>query len=341
MNSTHAHRLPPVVLAILMTATVAPAAPQVTIMPPEIDFGRLEQHQVREGSLTIYNNGDETLEILDVKSSCGCTVAEPAVSSLAPGENTSLHVTFDSKTFQGDQQKPVTIYTNDPARSEIQIMVTAFVYVPVMVYPPHKSVAFNKVTIGHSAEQSIGFEAVEAETLALEVSRARADLFDVAIRPTPGNPRRQEAVITVRPDAPIGVFREIVSFKTGVADQPFIDIETNGSVVAPLELQPGFVNFRYVTPNKELGRVFQLRVHDGRDVNVVRAEIDLPGFTASVEEKDPRSGMIKVRITGRPLPMNDERVIAAEGRMEGVLTVYTDDPEVPSLQAEVKYLIRL
>jgi hypothetical protein len=328
-------------LATLLSVGAATAAPQVTIMPPEIDFGHLEQHQVREGSLTIYNNGDETLQILDVKSTCGCTLAEPAVSVLAPGENTTLQVTFDSKTFQGQQHKPVTIYTNDPARGEIQVMVSAFVDVPVMVYPPHKSVAFNKVAVGSTATQSIAFEAPGSDDLAVEVERARADLFDVVVRPTPDLANRQEAVITVRADAPVGQFREIVSFRTGVAEQPFIDIETNGFVVSPLELTPGNVNFRYVGPGKQMGRVFQVRVHDGRDVTVTRAEIDLPGFQVDSIVEEPVTGMIKVTVSGTALPMNDERVVAAGGRMKGVLTLHTDDPAVPALTAEIKYMLKL
>lgn len=60
------------------------------------------------------NTGDTPVEILGIKTSCGCTVAEQDKKIYLPGEMGTIKVKFTFEGRTGEQSKNVRITTNDP-----------------------------------------------------------------------------------------------------------------------------------------------------------------------------------------------------------------------------------
>ncbi len=336
----------PALLAVLPTvfatvfATVAHASAKVSIMPPEIDFGRLEQNEARTASLVVRNDGDMVLDIINVESTCGCTVAKPGRNSLSPGESTTIEVTFSSKDFQGPQHKLVTIQTNDPVRTIIEIPILAEVHAPLAVLPVDKAVTFGRVPLGQGAEQVVEFSTPDLPTLSIEVIKTRADLFTIDV--TPGaTANAKRATIRLRKDAPTGQIRELVTFHTNVPQRSQIDISVSGAVLAPVVLLPEEVNFRYAAPNTKMTRRFILRPQSGAVVNVKEATIDLPGFKVTSITRNADSGETTIEVEGLPLATGDPAAIAAKGRFNGTLLVRTDSKSAPELKAAVKYMLKM
>jgi hypothetical protein len=59
------------------------------------------------------NEGDESLTIMRVKSSCGCTVPELDKNEYAPGETGEIRALFTFGSRSGKQQKRITVETNE------------------------------------------------------------------------------------------------------------------------------------------------------------------------------------------------------------------------------------
>src|SRR4029078_11193320 len=53
-----------------------------------------------------------------------------------PNQTTTIPVTWETKTFEHEYTKNVTIGTNDPSRQFFTLNVHGVVYPPVSVYPP-------------------------------------------------------------------------------------------------------------------------------------------------------------------------------------------------------------
>jgi uncharacterized protein DUF1573 len=70
------------------------------------------------------NAGSEPLDVLGVKSTCGCTVADASRRRLEPGESSDVHVTFDTKNRGGDVHKAITVSTNDPREPHVALEIT-------------------------------------------------------------------------------------------------------------------------------------------------------------------------------------------------------------------------
>lgn len=67
------------------------------------------------------NTGDATVEISEIKTTCGCTTAKLEKMSYAPGESGIIKGTFSVGSRQGLQEKKVRVLTKDLAQPEIQL----------------------------------------------------------------------------------------------------------------------------------------------------------------------------------------------------------------------------
>ena len=77
------------------------------------DFGDIKQGDVVKHAFRFKNTGEVPLIISDTKTSCGCTTPEyPKDQPIAPGEESSMTVQFNSSGKIGVQNKTVTIYAN-------------------------------------------------------------------------------------------------------------------------------------------------------------------------------------------------------------------------------------
>ena len=88
----------------------------VVVIPDTLDFKYINESDGKvEGVFNIINSSDSTLIIQKVLSTCGCTTANLTKSSLQPGENTELRMTFDPSGRPGHFDKSIKIYINKGA----------------------------------------------------------------------------------------------------------------------------------------------------------------------------------------------------------------------------------
>lgn len=81
------------------------------------DFGEIPADAAVEKDFQITNLGDTELVIEDVSASCGCTAAAVGDSTVAPGETTTVRVSYDprhNQEFGKFVTKQVRIKSNDP-----------------------------------------------------------------------------------------------------------------------------------------------------------------------------------------------------------------------------------
>jgi len=88
------------------------AGPQVEIINPTVNFGRVTQNKIVTTDFWIKSTGDDTLRITTLWSGCGCTEIPLADSSIAPGDSIPLRITFSTGRFQGLVSKRPTVRTN-------------------------------------------------------------------------------------------------------------------------------------------------------------------------------------------------------------------------------------
>jgi len=115
-----------------MTPEQMAQAPHLSIEKKIVDFGKMKQGEVKATDFVLVNEGQSDLKIVKTKSSCSCTVARLATTTLKPGDRALLNVTFNSTGRRGNQQKSVTIYTNDPKAPVQRVTLKAVIDISVV-----------------------------------------------------------------------------------------------------------------------------------------------------------------------------------------------------------------
>jgi hypothetical protein len=126
------------VLPFLLIASLAPAAwagPVIAVDEPAFDAGEVEQGALVEHAFVIRNTGDEPLQIISVRPSCGCTVAKDYERQIAPGASGSIPITLKTKGFRGKISKTISVTTNAGNEPRSILQVRATVTVPLEVLP--------------------------------------------------------------------------------------------------------------------------------------------------------------------------------------------------------------
>jgi hypothetical protein len=103
--------------------------PEIVVETDSFDFGDVVNGEVVDHDLVIGNDGDASLVVGNVLTSCGCTTATLEPMTIPPGGSANLHIEFDSGAhgpeLTGLLTRLIFIASNDPAQPEVQIKFVA------------------------------------------------------------------------------------------------------------------------------------------------------------------------------------------------------------------------
>ena len=86
--------------------------PVMTFKEVKYDFGEIHQGDKVEHVFTFENTGNEPLIISNVQVTCGCTASDWPKDPIAPGQESSMTIKFNSTGKMGMQNKVITIISN-------------------------------------------------------------------------------------------------------------------------------------------------------------------------------------------------------------------------------------
>lgn len=99
--------------------------PKLMLDQNQFDFGKVVEGKLVETKIGFKNTGEAPLEIIDVKTSCGCTAALLSSKKLNPGESGNVRIELDTTGREGKLTRTVTLFTNDPAQANQTITLSA------------------------------------------------------------------------------------------------------------------------------------------------------------------------------------------------------------------------
>ncbi len=141
---------------VLTLAANAFATPIASVDNPVFDFGSISQGKRADHVFVLKNKGDSVLNIGNVSTSCGCTVADVSTRTVAPGKHAEIKVSFNSTNFSGNINKSVTIQTNDPKTPAYTLILKGSVFEEINVTP--KQLNLGEIKIGARKDASITIE---------------------------------------------------------------------------------------------------------------------------------------------------------------------------------------
>ena len=138
LDTSERSRVKIALIALVVAAAVAGCATarssaRIELSAVEFDFGTIPNTKPVSQTFQVRNVGRGTLEIGGMSTSCGCTTAEVSDRQLAPGEETSLKVTYDPQVHNGETGeflRIVYVRSDDPEMPEVTLTIRVKVTEP-------------------------------------------------------------------------------------------------------------------------------------------------------------------------------------------------------------------
>jgi hypothetical protein len=117
------------------------------------DFGVVPQGQQLVHYFRVVNTTDKPLHIYNVRVSCGCTTARALENTIAPGKETAVWASMDSRRFSGYKQVFIYVSFDQPRYEELRTAVAAVARSDISF--SSDAIAFGKVNAGEAKTASV------------------------------------------------------------------------------------------------------------------------------------------------------------------------------------------
>jgi hypothetical protein len=304
--------------------------PVIELVPPTYDFGLLPQETVRKAEITIRNSGTEELQIYEVSSDCGCTVAQLPDSSLAPGDSTRMRVVLSTRHYTGSLTKHVFLKTNDPGAPKARLNLKAFIRALVSVRP--SSLDFGSLARGETPTRTLTLTAAGDDSLRIGEIHLPLETFNVRReQKTVGDSTVYRLHVQVRPDAPLGPFSATASIQTNLKGLRDLKVNVSGLIHGFFKVEPPRLPLGQIRQGAVRQRWVQLEAQREGLHRVLSASCSNQHLGVQIQPiEEGRIYRIVVTV-GADAPAE---------RIRGTLLVHTDDPDQPEIRIPVQGNVR-
>lgn len=279
------------------TAPLTPelSPPQITLPESSHDFGDLEEGDVATHNFVVKNSGGSQLVLERVGTSCGCTAALPEKKEIAPGDTTTIEVSFNSKNRAGQSvHKTVTVYSNDPDHSQTRLTITGSVTQRgprLQIIPPSWDVDVlspESVKIKHLTLKNYGGQELVINRIDGGINcTATADTFPITI--APGETERLE--VTCQPKIAKGIINEKITVESNDPKNPQSDISLVGYITPfpggeGITIIPAEKDFGQVAPLDTLSAQFKIKNNGSSTISLSNFVTTLPGAEVQFSSRD-------------------------------------------------------
>jgi len=301
--------------------TTAPTAsaggkPKIVCDEPEFDFGERRSDENVEHEFIIKNAGDGLLLIDKVRTTCGCTVAQPEKKEIQPGESTKIKATLKLASRQGPQTKSITVESNDPENPILTLTLKGTVTSPINIEP-------RTLNLGYSIMEDLVEEKI------VEVKSNLPDLtFNITNVDMTNLPQFKAEVETVEPGKHYKIkVKQTEKVEPGITLSNSFIIQTDATIpgkdpndpsiatlreirvsvygrfVGAVDVSPEVITIRVNNEDPEAKTQQYLRIKEGKEKGLKITEVvpPTPDIQVELTERAPGDYLLLVK----NIPMNN------------------------------------
>ena len=217
------------------------------------DFGHVFPGAHLETDFNFTNRGSNSVTISDVKTSCGCTVADLDRKTLQPGESGRIRVKFQVAQNSDPVRHLVSLSTDAPSQSSIQLSVRADPDWPLGAQPE----AVHVVPILHHRGVERELELYTASGDSFEIKGIEVSEPWINVRPLSNDGRRRRFQVRLTPTN-IGAVQGRIVFRTDVSGRETLVVPVTGNVISNSRVTPSRLLLGNVTAAGEVQVQFEI-----------------------------------------------------------------------------------
>jgi len=279
---------------------VAKAGPKIIIEEMTYDFGEVWSGTKVQHAYVVRNDGDSLLKIISVKPSCGCTVAQDYDRQILPGETGKIPITLDTSRLGTKVTKHVTVKSSDPNSETIDLTVSGAVKQRINI-DPVRGGSFGRIKPSETIKRTLTLTNNTGKPVDLSVMTPQEGAFRAELKEV--EPQQAwELTLSTQPPYQEQYNRGNIKLKTGIEDQPVLDIPANVYVLPVIEVTPPtdlIIPKAQPTTSKQPVRV---TFNTDESYRVLSAQVSNPAIETSIDETRPNAYTVTLALPPGYLP---------------------------------------
>ena len=223
------------------------------------DFGTVAVAAKTEFRFPVYNPYTQPMHLRTVRRSCGCTTPIIETAYIQPGETGSILARFNTGTFRGKKGATLTVIVDQPFYAEGRLRVDGYIRSDMVFHPG--TISFGTVNQGEPTTKSS--KVLYAGRSDWEIVDVRSNVpwmvTDKKLVSRKGTRADYEISVTLREDAPTGIFQNEVVVITNDSKRPQVPLRVSGSIKSPLSISPQAIALGSVKPGEKIKKVLVLK----------------------------------------------------------------------------------
>ncbi len=228
------------------------------------DFGTVARGSDTSYKFAAKNIYKQDIELLSVRSSCGCTSPTVEKKVLKTGEIGYVTATFNTRTFTGIHGATLTVQVrwNDNGNwlnGETQLRVDGNIRGDIVFTPG--AVKFDSVDQGAKAEQKVEVTYAGRSNWKIVDVRGASDGIEVELTQTQRYSGRvaYDVLVRLKDTAAAGYFNDQLVLVTNDEDNPRIPIYVGGRIVPQISVSPESLLLGDVTQGQQISKKIIVR----------------------------------------------------------------------------------
>jgi hypothetical protein len=250
------------------------------------DFGMVPHGAQLFHRFTMTNIYAVPLQILDVRTSCGCATATPSTRVLQPRETATIDVSMDGRRFTGAKSIRVSVSVGPEFTSTAELHVSANSRADIVFNPGQ--VTFGAVARGDTPTQTIEVE--YAGTLAWKVEGVISNgaPFDVAYEEMYREPGKvgYRVKFTLQANVPTGALKQEVFLQTNDPASKLVPVLVEATIQATLTVSPESLKIADLKAGQEVTR--RVMVRGSRPFRILNIEGAADGISVTSTLPSPQ-----------------------------------------------------
>lgn len=217
------------------------------------DFGNVARGAETKHRLKVTNPFEETVEVVSVGKTCGCTNAKADFTSLKTYESGYIDIEMDTVKFLGEKKSNVlaTFRFTGGSSATAQIPIRSFIRSDVVVQPG--AADFGSVDLGQEATKTLQIDYAGRGDWRIEDVQQSNPYVDVQVseQMRTGRSVRYQMQVTLKPNAPLGSVNDRIVLKTSDGKDATVPVLVEAKVEPDIVVSPARVPLGNLRPGQE------------------------------------------------------------------------------------------
>ncbi|QDT63809.1 DUF1573 domain-containing protein [Calycomorphotria hydatis] len=286
----------------------------------KLDFGYVAKGADTKARIEIKNIYNEDVHISNVRTTCGCTAAEPDRNLLKTYEVAYVNVDMDTRRFSHEKTSNIIVTFDRPRYAEVRIPVRMYVRTDVVLSPG--SVNFGDVEIGEGGERTIDIQYAGRDSWSIVDVKTSSDLIKAEVvekRRSTGR-ANYDLVVQLSDTAELGPIRERISLMTDDAKNPVVPVLVQGTVEPDITVTPSPLPLGRMRVGQRKMLNVVLRGKDSFEIESIECESEDEAFSVRIPSRSSTVHVLPMTVVApdKPGKYTEEFTVTIPGRPEPV-----------------------